>query len=132
MGIDLPQYEYEMFFSRRTILTQEYMGLNEEGKDNVVFPLDQPCEEGNVGPDTIDHRYFTEDIPNGCKMYHDLGVKYGVPTPIIDSMITLGGAMHQLDYLETSKFGLDYFGIDDLDKDQLLEYLHTGKLPEGK
>jgi len=132
MGIDLPQYDYDMFFSRRTILTQEYMGLDENGKDNVVFPLDKPCEEGNVGPDTIDHRYFTEDIPNGCKMYHDLGVKYGVPTPIIDSMITLGGAMHETDYLKTSKFGLDYFGIGDLDKDQLLEYLHTGKRPEDK
>ena len=47
-------------------------------------------------------------------------------------MITLGGAMHETDYLKTSKFGLDYFGIGDLDKDQLLEYLHTGKRPEDK
>lgn len=129
IGIDLPQYEYEMFFSRRTILTQEYLGLNENGKDNAVFPLDKPCNEGNVGPDTIDHRYFTEDIPIGCKIYHDLGVKFQVPTPIIDSMIVLGGAMHEKSFFEESRYNLDYLGIGDMDKDQLLRYLYTGELP---
>lgn len=126
IGIAIPKYEYEMFFSRRTILTQEYMGLNEEGKDNVVFPLDKPCEEGNTGPNDINHRYFTEDIPVGCKIYHDLGVKFGVPTPIIDSMIILGGAMHGVDYFNESKYSLEYLGIDKFNKDELLTYLNHG------
>ena len=130
IGIELPQYEYEMFFSRRTILTQEYMGLDENGKDNVVFPLDKPCDEGNVGPDSIDHRYFTEDIPVGCKLYHDLGAKYGVATPVIDSMIVLGGAMHETNFLTNTKYSLDYLGIEALEKQQLLDYLYTGQLPE--
>lgn len=123
MGINIPEYDREMFFSRRSILTQEYMGLNEDGKDNVVFPLDKPCNEGNTGPNSIDHRYITEDIPVGCKIYYELGKKYGVPTPIIDSMITLGGAMHNENYYETSKYSLEYLGIADMDKEQLLEYL---------
>ncbi len=130
IGIDIPDYDYEMFFSRRSILTQEYMGLDENGKDNVVFPLDRPCNEGNVGPDSIDHRYFTEDIPVGCKIYHDLGKKFGVPTPIIDSMITIGGAMHEKSFFECTKYNLDYLGIGDMDKDELLKYLYTGKVAE--
>lgn len=127
MGIELPHYDYEMFFSRRSILTQEYMGLDENGKDNVIFPLDKPCDEGNTGPNSIDHRYITEDIPVGCKIYHDLGKKYGVPTPIIDSMIILGGAMHEKSFFERTKYSLDYLGIGDLNKEQLLEYLYIGK-----
>ncbi|MDO4182767.1 MAG: NAD/NADP octopine/nopaline dehydrogenase family protein [Coriobacteriia bacterium] len=123
IGIDMPKYDYEMFFSRRSILTQEYMGLDENGKDNVVFPLDKPCDEGNTGPNNIDHRYITEDIPVGCKIYHDLGVKFGVPTPIIDSMIVLGGAMHKTNWFETSKYNLDYFGIGQMTKEELLKYL---------
>ena len=129
IGIEIPGYDYEMFFSRRTILTQEYMGLNGEGKDNAVFPLDKPCNEGNVGPDTIDHRYFTEDIPVGCKIYHDLGKKFGVETPIIDSMIILGGSMHETNYFEDTQYNLEYLGIDNLNKDELLSYLREGKLP---
>ncbi len=126
IGISIPEYKYESFFSRRSILTQEYMGLDADGNDNVVFPLDRPCTEGNTGPNSIDHRYFTEDIPAGCKLYHDLGVKFGVPTPIIDSMIVLGGAMHNTCYFENSPFDLAHYGIAHLDREQLRDYLYTG------
>ena len=130
IGIDYPYYAYEMFFSRRSILTQEYMGLDENGKDNVVFPLDKPCDEGNTGPNSIDHRYITEDIPVGCKIYHDLGQKFGVPTPIIDSMIVIGGAMHEKSFFEDTKYNLDYLGIGHMNKEQLLEYMRNGNYTE--
>ncbi len=126
IGVGCPTYKYEMFFSRRSVLTQEYMGLDKDGNDNVVFPLDQPSNEGNTGPNTIHHRYLTEDVPIGCKIYHDLGVQYGVATPIIDSMITLAGAMHNLSYYETSKYTLAYLGIDNMPKPELLAYLNDG------
>lgn len=128
IGVGTPSYSYESFFSRRSVLTQEYMGLNKEGKDNVVFPLDQPSNEGNTGPNSIHHRYLTEDVPVGCKIYHDLGVKYGVKTPIIDSMIALAGAMHKKNFLETSKYSLEYLGIGDMSKEELLDYLNNGNL----
>jgi len=128
IGIKIPEYKYEMFFSRRTILSQEYMGLNSEGKDNAVFPLDKPCNEGNVGPDSIDHRYFTEDIPVSCKVYHDLGIKFGVPTPVIDSMIVLGGSMHEKNYFKETKYSLDYLGIGNMNREQLRKYLYKGIL----
>lgn len=123
IGVGTPEYKHEMFFSRRSILTQEYMGLDNDGNDNVVFPLDQPSDEGNTGPNNINHRYLTEDVPIGCKIYHDLGVQYGVKTPIIDSMITLAGAMHNTDYFTASKYNLAYLGIDNMSKDDLLSYL---------
>ena len=126
IGIESPYYSYEMFFSRRSVLTQEYMGLDENGKDNVVFPLDKPCDEGNTGPNNINHRYITEDIPVGCKIYHDLGVKFGVPTPIIDSMIVLGGAMHEKSFFKETKYDLDYLGIGHMTKEQLLDYMRNG------
>ena len=126
IGVGTPSYAYESFFSRRSVLTQEYMGLDKDGKDNVVFPLDQPSNEGNTGPNSIHHRYLTEDVPVGCKIYHDLGVQYGVPTPVIDSMITLAGAMHKKNFFETSKYNLAYLGIDNMSKEELLAYLNEG------
>lgn len=132
IGIAAPYYSYESFFSRRSILTQEYMGLDESGKDNVVFPLDKPCDEGNTGPNSIDHRYITEDIPVGCKIYHDLGIKFGVPTPIIDSMIVLGGAMHEKSFFEDTRYNLDYLGIGHMTKEELLDYMYNGNYTEKK
>ena len=126
IGVGCPRYKYEMFFSRRSVLTQEYMGLDENGNDNVVFPLDQPSNEGNTGPNNINHRYITEDIPVSCKIYHEIGKAYGVKTPIIDSMIVLGGAFHNKDFLQESKYSLSYLGIDDMSKDELLKYLYEG------
>ena len=130
IGIDYPFYSYDQFFSRRSILTAEYMGLDENGKDNVVFPLDKPCDEGNTGPNDINHRYITEDIPVGCKIYHDFGVKFGVSTPIIDSMIVLGGAMHEKSFFEQTKYNLAYLGIGHMNRVQLLEYMRTGEYNE--
>jgi opine dehydrogenase len=129
IGVGVPKYKYQAFFSRRSVLTQEYMGLDKDGNDNVVFPLDQPSTEGNTGPNNINHRYLTEDVPVGCKIYHDLGVQYGVPTPVIDSMITLAGAFHKTNFLETSKYSLGYLGIDGLKKEELLAYLNKGAFP---
>ena len=126
IGVGCPTYKYEMFFSRRSVLTQEYMGLDKDGNDNVVFPLDQPSNEGNTGPNSIHHRYLTEDVPIGCKIYHDLGVQYGVPTPIIDSMIVLAGSFHKKNFFETSRYNLAYLGIDGMSKEELLAYLNDG------
>ena len=106
------------------------MGLDENGKDNVVFPLDKPCDEGNTGPNDINHRYITEDVPVGCKIYHDLGVRFGVPTPVIDSMIVLAGAMHEKSFFQETRYDLDYLGIGHLSRQQLLDYMYTGNYVE--
>ena len=126
IGVGTPSYTYESFFSRRSILAQEYMGLDKDGKDNVVFPLDQPSTEGNTGPNDINHRYLTEDVPVSCKIYHDLGLAYGVPTPIIDSMIVLAGSMHKKNFFKESNYDLTYLGIDNMSKEELLSYLNDG------
>ena len=126
IGVGVPHYSYESFFSRRSILAQEYMGLDENGKDNMFLPLDQPSDEGNTGPNNINHRYLTEDVPVGCKIYHDLAARYGVETPIIDSMIVLAGCMHKKNFFKTSKYDLSYLGIGDMSKEELLDYLNKG------
>jgi len=120
IGVNMDRYEKEDFFSRRTVLSIEYMG-----KGNMHLPLDEPTTESNPGPNSIYHRYVTEDVPVGCKTYHELGVKYGVKTPIIDSMITIASAMVGKDYFKEG-YTLGYLGIDNMSKEELLEYLYKG------
>lgn len=120
IGVDLGRYDKEDFFSRRSILALEYMG-----KGNMHLPLDEPSTEGNTGPNSINHRYVTEDVPVGCKIYHELGVAYGVRTPVIDSMIVLASVMVKQNYFEEG-YTLEYIGIDNMTKNELLLYLNEG------
>ena len=49
-----------------------------------------------------------------------------MPTPVIDSMITLAGAMHKKNFFETSRYNLAYLGIDNMSRTELLNYLNEG------
>ncbi|WPK69184.1 Opine dehydrogenase [Eubacterium callanderi] len=121
IGVGIPTYDKEQFFSRKTILAEEFMGPG-----NFHIPLDVPEYDAfGTGPNTIMHRYVTEDVPVGCKVYHELGKVYNVPTPIIDAFISLASAMVGKDYFNEG-YSLEYLGIAGLSKEGMLKYLHEG------
>ena len=64
-------------------------------------------------------------MPIGCHVYHALGKKFGVPTPIIDAFITLGGVMTGKNFYETG-LTLEELGIAHMTKDEMLKYLNEG------
>ncbi|MCD8150960.1 MAG: NAD/NADP octopine/nopaline dehydrogenase family protein [Clostridiales bacterium] len=122
MGVGIQYFPKKNFLSRTSILGPEYMG------DDCIVPFDEQWPTGyGTGPFTIKNRYITEDVPVGCHIYHELGKKYGVPTPVIDSMITLGSVMTGQDYYK-SGLTLDDLGIGQLNREQLLTYLNEGIL----
>lgn len=124
MGVGIQKYPKKNFLSRTSILGPEYMG------DDCIVPFDEQWETGfGTGPFTIQNRYITEDIPVGCHIYHELGKKYGVKTPVIDSMITLASVMTGQDFYEQG-LTLEDLGIGHLDKEQLLDYLNNGNYIE--
>ena len=126
IGVGIQPFKKEVFFQRTSVLGEEYMG------EGCTVPFDQEWEVGyGTGPFTIKNRYVTEDVPVGCHVYHELGVKFGVPTPVIDAMIVLGGVMNHTDYFATG-LSLGELGIAHLDREQLLAYLREGVYVEPK
>lgn len=120
IGVDLIRYPKEYFFSRASVLGPEYMG------EGCIVPFEQQWQTGfTTGPFTIKNRYVTEDVPVGCHVYHELGKKFGVATPIIDSMITIASAMVGQDFYQTG-VTLEELGIAHLSKEELLDYLING------
>ena len=120
IGVDLARYPREDFFSRASILGPEYMG------EGCIIPFEEQWPTGfTTGPFTIQNRYITEDVPVGCHVYHELGKKFGIATPVIDSMITIASVMTGQDFYKTG-VKLEDLGIGHLDKDQLLKYLNEG------
>ncbi len=49
-------------------------------------------------PSTLDHRFFTEDVPYGLVPLSELGRLAGVPTPMIDAMIEICSALMSRDF----------------------------------
>ena len=117
IGIKIAGYTEEQFFSKGSIMGVEYWG---PFSDVLLPPI--------VGPDSIEHRYFTEDIPVGTAVYYQLAQKFGIEVPIIESVIRLGSAICKQDFLKEAR-SLREMGIADLTKEQIIGYLRQGVRP---
>lgn len=126
MGVGIQQYKKDDFFSRENVLGQEYMG-----PDYVIPFEEQDYIQFGTGPFTVHNRYITEDIPVGCHVYHELGKRYGVATPVVDSMINLANVMVEADFYKTG-YTLDALGLGHMSKEQMLAYLHDGVYTEKR
>ena len=80
---------------------------------------------GIKGPHEIDSRYLTEDVPIGLTIYSQLGRQLGVDTALMDSVITLAGALLSRDFVAEGRT-LARCGIAGMTSDQLLTYVTTG------
>lgn len=125
MGVGIQAFEKKQFFSRENILGCEYMGPDYE----IPFEEHDYIQYG-TGPFTIQNRYITEDIPVGCHVYHKLGKKFGVATPVVDSLISLASVMAETDFYATG-YTLDYLGIGHMNKEEMLQYLNEGVYTAG-
>ena len=76
-------------------------------------------------PPSFEYRYYTEDIPFGLAVWSKLAKQIGVATPIMDSMVTLGSCIMQKDCWTCGR-GMADFGIDTMNREELLSYLIRG------
>lgn len=73
--------------------------------DNSTERLDKLFNNSKVfnpikGPNSLTSRYFIEDISMGLVLWSELGKVLNVDTPILDSVITLGGSLLKRDYYQ--------------------------------
>ena len=114
MGIKMAEYREDQFFWKGSIMGIEYWV---PFVDVIMPPI--------VGPDSVEHRYFTEDIPVGTVVRYHLARKFAVDVPIIESLIQLGSAVCKRDFLKEG-ISLGQLGIEDLTKEQIKSYLREG------
>ena len=77
------------------------------------------------GPNSLKHRYVTEDIPIGAVMYSSLGKMLGVPTPMSDAMITIASVLNETDYYREGRT-VERLGLAGMSVQEINEYLETG------
>lgn len=93
--------------------------------DNSSERLDKLFNNSKVfrpikGPNSLTSRYFIEDISMGLVLWSELGKVLDVDTPVINSVVTLGGALLKRDYYKEG-LTLDKLGINANDCEELTE-----------
>lgn len=81
---------------------------------------------GIKGPAAVDSRYLTEDVPIGLTIYSQLGRQLGVPTPIMESVITLSGALLSRDFVAEGRT-LHRCGLVGMGASELQSYASSGR-----
>lgn len=99
-----------------------------EASDSLQEQYNQsPVLKDILGPTNLENRYVTEDVSNGLVLWASIGDEIGVETPVMDSVITLAGALLGRDYFKLG-VTLSKLGIEETDADKLnslMESDHT-------
>lgn len=67
----------------------------------------------------LDHRYLTEDVGYGLVFLADLGLRLGVPTPVMDAVIQITNVVLARDFRAEQARTLESLGYGDLGPDEL-------------
>lgn len=104
-----------------------YFAYDAVGKSLFQAIHANPGYRGILAPHRIEMRYLTEDVPCSLVPMSSVGRKFGVPTPMMDSLIELASVMLEKD-LRAEGRTLESLGIEDMDLRQL-RMLAIGETP---
>jgi opine dehydrogenase len=76
-------------------------------------------------PGSLDTRWLSEDVPYGLRTWAELAERAGVAAPVARALVQLGDVVVGTDSWSSGRSLAD-LGIDDLNDDDLHEYLDTG------
>ncbi len=91
-------------------------------------PFDTIGAIGDIGgPHSIEDRYITEDLPYGLVPIAQLGELAGVPTPLIEAIVSLGSAVCGRDFSEQGR-GLERLGLAGLAPEEIMDRVRGSAL----
>jgi len=73
---------------------------------------------GIMAPRTLQIRYLTEDVPTSLVPIASVGKKFGVDTPVINSLIELASRLNNCNYWEEGRT-VEKLGIENLSLKEL-------------
>ncbi len=87
--------------------------LDEQRSGKEVFFEYAAMPTRAKGPQSVDSRYITEDVPQGLVLLESLGRTLGVATPVCSSLIELASAALGRD-LRSSGRTIEYLGVENI------------------
>lgn len=81
-----------------------------------------------TGPEALQSRYLTEDVPYALVLASSIGREIGTPTPVIDGLVAIAGAMLGRDFVAEGRT-LETLGLGGAGAEGLRRYAETGAFP---
>lgn len=79
-----------------------------------------------MSPENLQHRYITEEVPYGLVPVTALARVAGIPTPGMEAIVQLASMANGVDYRATGR-SLETLGLVDMNADEIVDYVTTGK-----
>lgn len=84
-----------------------------------------PVHGAARAPSSVDHRYFTEDLPYGLVPVAEIGAALGVRLPVIRGLVDVVNALMGVDYWTTGRT-LAELGLNGMAAADMRRYVRTG------
>ena len=79
---------------------------------------------GADSPQSVTHRYITEDVPYLLVPLSEMGKMVKVPTPTIDAIIHLAGIINQDKLYGLLPGGLNAMGFENMSRNEIRNIVH--------
>ena len=108
---------------------EDFAGVEKIDNWEPLYAMGHGCHAltSIAGPNDINYRYLTEDIPVALVCWASIGDLAGVDTPIMDAVITLIGVAHDTDWFANGR-SAEKLGHTGKSVEQIQRYVKTGKI----
>ncbi len=72
--------------------------ITSEDTESMIRAMAASVYRGILGPDRLDNRYLSEDVPYGLVPWSELAALAGTRVPLTDAVITLASVVNGVDY----------------------------------
>lgn len=101
----------------------QFYGLKTDSLFNLLTK--SPIHRNSKGPESLEHRYITEDVPFGLVPISSIAKINGIETPLIDSFIHIASFLNKVNYWKEGR-NLERLGLIGMDNKRLNDYLEKG------
>jgi opine dehydrogenase len=105
-----------------TILSEPALGVRQGYMREENYSTGYSTAPGFLGikaQSQLDHRYLSEDVGWSLIFLTDLAARLGVPTPVMDSVITIASVVLARDFRGEGTRTVSTLGLDGLSREEL-------------
>ena len=126
-GVDKERMDVAGILCRETFSFMNTMEVMYKVKGESAYDVmyQVAAHKVQMSPDSLKHRYVTEDIPYGLVTIATIARRIGIPTPRLDAIINIACMANSEDYWTTGRTA-EKLGLGGMNARQMVRYAITG------